>query len=206
MKSIFALCLLLIVGQPAFAQMNVEFVSNLSYENLRLNDIWGYVAPDGTEYALVTEAKEGLQIIDLANLPNQVTARIWETTLAGDVDTLNSCHNLYIDENGYCYLTGCNLIDGGFIILDVFSEPGQPKVVGTGPPIYSHDIFVRNNLAYSSEIREGAMTVYNVTDKANVQLLASQPTPFQFTHNVWLSDDSFRLTRNKRTPSIYARC
>ena len=46
---------------------------------------------------------------------------------------------------------------------------------------------------YSSEIEDGVFTIYDVTDKQNITTEASQPTPFNFTHNAWLSDDSNTL-------------
>jgi choice-of-anchor B domain-containing protein len=46
------------------AQLNVELVSNLDYEPI-LNDIWGYVDENGTEYALVGMTS-GLSIVSLA--------------------------------------------------------------------------------------------------------------------------------------------
>ncbi|RMF21016.1 MAG: hypothetical protein D6765_16110, partial [Bacteroidetes bacterium] len=46
------------------AQRNVELVGHLPYDT-ELNDIWGWVAPDGTEYALVG-TREGVSIVSLA--------------------------------------------------------------------------------------------------------------------------------------------
>lgn len=216
-----------------FAQLNVELVGTLSYDSLKTNDIWGYVAPDGTEYALVglrkgisivsladptnpeevaridgatstwrdlktwgkyayvttdqNDTEEGLTVIDLSNLPNGVSHAYWKPVIDGD--TLVTAHNIYIDENGWAYIMGGNLNDGGVIFVDVFSDPGNPKFGGFCDPIYSHDAYVRDNLLYSAEIFEGVFTVYDVSDKSNPISLASQGTPFDFCHNTWLSDD-----------------
>jgi choice-of-anchor B domain-containing protein len=233
MKNFFLLLFCFLSIQSTFGQLNMTYKSNVTY-NESLNDIWGYAAPDGREYALVglrngvsvidvtdtenpgikgyadgpsstwrdmkeyngyayvtNESSGGLLVIDLTGLPNELTADdyyYWAPNLSG-LGTLSSCHNIYIDENGYAYLVGCNLNQGGMIILDVFSTPGTPEYVAPGPPVYAHDIYVRNNIAYNSEIYAGAFAAYDVSDKTNVIELGSQNTPFNFTHNAWLSDD-----------------
>lgn len=216
----------------------MQLVGQLSYPE-RLNDIWGYVAPDGTEYALIgsrlgtsivsladptnpvevakiegdesvwrdlktwnnhayvttdSPAKDGLLVIDLSDLPNSVTATNWnpylpDLSIGTDEDTLFNCHNLYIDEFGMCYLSGCNLNDGGVILVDVASTPGQPQYVGAIEPTYSHDAYARNNMLYSSEILAGRFSIFDVTDKLEPIKLGDQTTPFEFCHNTWLSDD-----------------
>ncbi len=217
----------------AFGQLNVNLVGQLSYDSLRTNDVWGYVAPDGTEYALVGlrtgisivslsdasnpsevaridgatstwrdlktwgnyafvttdvgDGDDGLTVIDLSELPNDANYFNWKPVFGED--TLKTCHNLFIDEKGWCYLSGCNVNEGGIIFLDVFSEPGNPLFEGFGSPTYSHDVYARNDKMYTSEIGEGHFGVYDVSDKANPILLALQKTPFNFTHNTWLSDD-----------------
>ncbi|MEM9823780.1 MAG: choice-of-anchor B family protein, partial [Bacteroidota bacterium] len=112
----------------------------------------------------------------------------WEPDILGQ-GILGPCHNIYIDDDGYGYLVGCNLNNGGAMYIDLFTDPGSPAFIAMGPNVYSHDIYVRDNIMYSSEIYEGIFTIYDVTDKNNTLILASQPTPFDFTHNTWLSDD-----------------
>lgn len=140
-------------------------------------------------YAYVTnESSGGVLVINLSGAPNNITWTNWQPTIPG-LGTLNKCHNLYIDEFGYCYLAGCNINSGGMVIADVFSTPGSPMYVGKGPAVYSHDVYARNNLMYGSEIYGGNMTIYDVTNKQNVTQLGQRQTPYAFTHNVWLSDD-----------------
>ena len=235
-KKMFALVALLAATQFVSAQFNVTYISDLSY-NQDLNDIWGYVAPDGTEYALVGAANgtsivsladpanpvevgyvpgdntiwrdikvwdhyayvvtddngensfgvnDGLTVIDLSDLPNSVSSI--QMTDFGALGTLNSCHNIWIDEFGYAYLAGCNLNSGGMIYLDCDANPAMPEIIGPGPPVYSHDVYTRNNLMYSSEINDGVFSVYDVSDKGNTVLLGDRETDFSFTHNSWLND------------------
>jgi choice-of-anchor B domain-containing protein len=214
------------------AQLNTTLVAQLDYE-AAATDIWGYVAPDGTEYALVgletgvsvvslanpaepeevqflpgdfsrwwdlktwgdyayivadeSSSDEGLQVIDLSNLPMEATKTTWTPEIG--TRTLENCHNIYIDEEGVAYLAGCNVNGGGMIFVDVASTPGTPRLLGTGEPIYAHDVYTRDGLMYASEIYEDRFAIYDVSNKSEVKLLATQLTPFRFTHNTWLSDD-----------------
>ena len=138
---------------------------------------------------MINEDGNGLAVIDLSNLPGTVTSFDWTPTIPG-VGTLSTCHNIFIDEHGYAYLVGCNINNGGLLFVDVFSNPGMPEYVGKAPAVYSHDVYVRDNLAYSSEINQGVFSVYDVSNKDAPLLLSSQATPANFTHNSWPSDDS----------------
>lgn len=244
-KSIgFCTFLAIFMAVPLFSQRNLELVSQIDYVSLA-NDVWGYTAPDGTEYALVglrggvsivsladpaqpaeiqfipgeqstwrdlktwghfayvttdqPGTREGLLVIDLSEVPDEVTWYNWRPVLPNQTDTLHTCHNLYVDEFGFCYLSGCDINNGGPIFLDVFSEPGVPKFVGYSPPVYAHDCFVQNNLLYTAEIYEGQFSVLDISDKSNPVLLATQPTPFAFCHNVWANaDGSLLFTTDER--------
>ena len=216
------------------AQLNMTYQGNITYDE-SLSDIWGYVAPDSTEYAIVgvqtgvsivdlsdptdptelffldgvssiwrdiqtwgdyayvtNETSSGVMVIDLSQLPDTATAVNWTPTIDG-LGTLSSIHNIWIDEFGYAYLAGSNLNNGGIIYVDVFTNPGSPAYVGHGLALYNHDVFVRDNLMFSSEIYNGVFAVYDVTDKDSTEFLGSHSTLFNFTHNAWLSDDGNTL-------------
>jgi choice-of-anchor B domain-containing protein len=154
---------------------------------------WRDMKSWGNHVYVTNETDNGLLVIDMTGHPNNITWYEWEPMLDdinGDTKQLESCHNLYIDEFGWCYLVGCNFNNGGAMFIDVFSNPGFPEFVGYGAPVYSHDAYVRDNRFYASEIYAGNLTIYDVTDKSNPQALASQQTPFAFAHNAWLSDNS----------------
>lgn len=146
------------------------------------------------EYAYVTAdqpgTKEGLLVIDLSGAPDQVDWYNWRPVLPGQTDTLFNCHNIWIDEFGYAYLSGCNINQGGVIFIDVFSEPGTPKFAGYNDPVYAHDCYALNNRLYTAEIYEGQFAIYDVADKNDTELLATQQTPFEFCHNVWTTADA----------------
>ena len=148
---------------------------------------WRDIKTWGNHAYVTNETSNGVLVVDLSGAPDNITWFEWTPNLPG-LGTLSTCHNLYIDEFGYCYLSGCNLNSGGMLIVDVFSDPGNPQLVAPAPAVYSHDVYARDNYMYASEIYAGALSIYDVSDKQNITLLASQPTPFNFTHNAWLND------------------
>ncbi len=242
MKKLFSTLLWIGIFCTVHAQLNTTLVAQLDYD-AELNDIWGWVAPNGTEYALVglkngvsivslanpanpqevafvpgafsvwrdlktwgnfayittdqSGTNEGLLVIDLSELPLKVTATNWRPMI--DNNTLRTCHNLYIDENGIAYLAGCNVNAGGMLYVDVKTTPGTPVLIGKGPSIYAHDVYVQDNIMYASEIYDGKLGIYDISDKLNTKPLASQTTPFRFTHNAWTTENGdFVFTTDER--------
>ena len=225
---IFALCFF---GTQLIAQLNVSFVGSLGYDNQELSDIWGYRAPDSTEYALVgvgngfsivslanpsnptevafipgdqsiwrdiktfgeyayvttDEGDDGLLVVDMTDLPNSVQSYYYQPTLLGGA--IERCHNLYIDEQGYMYLAGCNINGGAVLIYDVFTDPYNPAFVNNTPGSYAHDVFTKDNIMYSSNLDNG-LQIFDVTDKNNLVLESITTTAFNFTHNAWANDDN----------------
>ena len=246
----FFLFLFLFLPIYLFSQFdfNLEKVSNLNYTQ-NCNDIWAWVAPDGTEYAILGTVtgtaiislsdpenpqevlfipganstwrdmkhwgdfvyvtadvgSDGLLVIDMSGAPDSITWYFWKPLITANnaSDTLRRCHNLYIDEYGYAYLAGCNLNRGGPLFIDVHSNPGQPEYVGASDPRYSHDVYVRNNLMYSSDINDGFFSIVDVSDKSAAKTIAVQNTSFRFTHNAWLSDDGNYLFTTDERPSAF---
>ncbi|MEL7121311.1 MAG: choice-of-anchor B family protein [Bacteroidota bacterium] len=226
-----AVSIMLCVG--VYAQSNIERIAQLTY-NTQLNDIWGYVAEDGTEYALVGmrtglsivsladhsqpvevafipgqlsvwrdiktykdvayvttdgNTTEGLQIIDLSQLPQSITVSNWRPMIPGQ-GTFDNSHNIYIDQKGYGYVAGSNLSVGQVFIIDLRENPLEPTFVGFVGNNYSHDVYVQDNLLYSSEVFEGQLTIYDVSSPNSPTLVGSTNTPFTFTHNAWSSTDN----------------
>jgi choice-of-anchor B domain-containing protein len=244
------LLLLLLFPAYLFSQFdfNLEKVSNLNYPQ-NCNDVWAWVAPDGTEYAILGTVtgtaiisladpanpvevqfipganstwrdmkhwgdfvyvtadvgSDGLLVIDMSGAPDSITWKFWKPSITANnaTDTLRRCHNLYIDEFGYAYLAGCNLNRGGPLFIDVHSTPGDPIYVGASDPRYSHDVYVRNNLMYSSDINDGFFSIVDVADKSAAQTIAVQNTSFRFTHNAWLSDNSQYVFTTDERPSAF---
>ncbi|MBK8561865.1 MAG: choice-of-anchor B family protein [Saprospiraceae bacterium] len=150
------------------------------------NSSWREVKSYGHYIYSVTEAGGGLQVINMTD-PNNVTSTNWAPNIPG-VGVLNKIHSITVDEFGYLYLNGASINSGGPLIIDVSADNGNPVYVGKLPPIYCHDSYARNNILYTSDIYAGNFKVYDISNKQNPILLATQQTPFNFTHNTWLND------------------
>ncbi|MFT6937868.1 MAG: choice-of-anchor B domain-containing protein, partial [Saprospiraceae bacterium] len=168
------------------------------------NSTWRDIKTWG-QYAYVTTdvGTDGLTVIDLSNLSNGVTSTNWQPTLTvnGQTGVFEKAHNIWMDENGYAYISGANLGNGGVMILDVHTTPGTPIYLGTTPNNYSHDCYARGDTLYTADIYVGEFTVYDVSNKANPVYLGSQPTELAFAHNVWLSDDGQTLFTTDEKPN-----
>ena len=150
-------------------------------------------------YAYVTnENGGGLQIIDLAYLPDSIRVKQWhgDDSIAG---ALQTAHALHID-NGTLYLYGCGngasrLYHGAAILCDLNADPWNPHYLGHTTDFgnslvsYIHDGFVSNDTLWAAHIYAGVYRVWDCTVKSAPVLLASRSTATQFTHNTWLSDD-----------------
>ncbi len=231
MKRFFLFTLLAVaIGQTASAQLNTTLLSSLDFST-ETTDVWGWVASDGTEYALVgnitgvsvvslanpanpvlsdfaegapsdwrdiktwgdhayvtNENDNGIMVIDLSYLPDSVSYYNWEPFIP-ELGMLESAHNIYIDEHGIAYIAGANINSGGIIFVDVVSRPGEPQYIGHADARYSHDVYVRGDTMYSSDIYAGFLSITDVSQKDAPVLMATQPTPFDFTHNAWVSND-----------------
>ena len=85
-------------------------------------DLWGYVAPDGTEYALLTGRFDGLSIIDLTAAPEGDPTQVaFVPTAEGANDTKDV--KVY---DHYAYVINEN---GPVQIVDL-ADPTAPRVVG----------------------------------------------------------------------------
>jgi choice-of-anchor B domain-containing protein len=145
--------------------------------------IWRDIKVHGTYAYAVTEATgsgQGLQIIDLSNLPNSAA-------LVNTVDTwFSRAHNMYID-NGYAYVIGTNG-GGGMHILDL-SDPVNPTRTAyyTGSN-YIHDVYVWNDTVVTCA--ESKYDLVDVSDKSNPQLISSSiALPGIYAHSGWMSED-----------------
>jgi len=238
-KAIHILTLCLFLSTNLLSQSDLELLGKKTYTSA-ISDVWGYNAPDGSEYALVgvinglsivdvtepsapvevqfisgasiiwrdiktfknyayviNEAANGVLIVDLQFLPDSVQHVNYQK--AGN-NTYNTAHNLYIDEFGFMYIVGHNIDPGGVLIYDLNDSPMEPKLVGTYNRSYVHDVYVRNNIMYTSEGANFAIT--DVSDKTNLQVLGSQGT-YGYTHNAWLSDDSTTLFTTDETAGTW---
>ncbi len=225
--------------------MNMQLVAERGY-NVELNDVWGYTAPNGDEFALVG-LRNGVSVVDLSQTPNLPEVfryfgvpSVWrdlktwgnyayvthDQTLVpsimkpeglwildldsieygktpewyrrriaiplsnGTFDTLKTAHNLYIDENGVCYIFGADVGLGGAILLDITTDPVNPIFLGIYDEAYLHDGMARGDTLWGSAVFNGDFKVIDVSNKAAPLTIGAKTTSSQFTHNCWISDNN----------------
>lgn len=170
------------------------------------NSIWRELRTWGDRaYVVADNTNDGVLIIDLSQLPASTSHQFVYpyTNIGGNVDSVTSAHTIHIDEEGYMYLMGSNLNSGGTLIFDLNTTPASPVFLGATDAVYAHDSYTRNDTLYTSDIYAGTFSVYDITDRTTPVLLATQQTPFTFTHNAWLSDDSRTLFTTDERANAY---
>ena len=135
-------------------------------------------------YAYVSnEGGNGTLIVDLSGLPENI---VYKDTVIGGVAT---AHNLWTEE-GFLYLAGFNFSanpSGGLVIFDLNNNPWIPEQMGTYFNRYVHDIYVRGDTGYSAEVFNGLLTVLDLSNKSNPQVISTHNYPGSFTHSAWLN-------------------
>lgn len=239
---VFAITCIMSAALWAQASLNMTLVGQLSYPGNELANLWGYVAPDGTEYAIIgtefgvsivsladpsnptevqflpgiqtiwrevktfdhyayisNEGGDGLRIIDLANLPGTVTYK--DTVIHGIVTS-----HTVSEADGYLYVNGTNVGNGGLQIFNLNNNPWKPQFVGEYTQRYVHDCYIRNDTVYAGEINDGLLTIIDVKNKANPIVLGTHSYTNSFTHNTWLNTkgDVCFTTDEKDAAYVYA--
>jgi len=157
-------------------------------------------------YGVTDNAADGLVIIDMRKAPDTITGKFWKPNITAGTQTavLGSCHTVFVDEKGILSLNGCSPWQG-ILFFDLKPDPQNPKFIGSELKRYCHDDYVRHDTLYSSEIYQGFLSIYDVKDYTNPKELVNIKTPFAFTHNSWISDDSkYLFTTDEREEAYVA--
>lgn len=156
-------------------------------------------------YVTADTGDDGLLVIDMSMAPDSIRFHYItpDINLPNNTDTLAECHNLYIDENGFCYLAGCRIQGANkAIVFDLNQDKWTPPIVGIhggNGTEYAHDLYVKNNIMYSSQINVGDLVIYDVTQKDSIIEQGRVKTSFEFTHNAWTSNDqNYVFTTDER--------
>lgn len=152
-------------------------------------------------YVVSEQVNEGLLIADLSTITSGISYN-YKLLPVGN-DTVRNAHTLYIDENGYLYLAGTNLFNGAPMIFDLNPDPQNPVYLGVAGNVYAHDMYVRGDTLWGAHIIAGYFSAYDISNKTSPQLLNIQSTGFNFTHNVWLSDNSNYLFSTDERAGAY---
>ena len=110
MKNHLTLFLLLFSFFTTNAQLNVSYVSQVQFP-ITISDVWGYVAPDGTEYAIVGR-DDGVSIVNLEDPANPVVSDFIPGIISGWRDIKTWGEFAYVineDGNGLSVIDLSNL-------------------------------------------------------------------------------------------------
>ncbi len=159
----------------------IDFISG-SYTYWRDAKTWGTYA------YIVSETNNGLLIVDLSNLPNNVTYNVWGgDNFQGSNTNISSAHNIFIDENGIGYVCGGGNVSG-VVMLDIASNPTNPEVVGIWNDRYVHDLFVKDDVMWTADIYSGLVSIVDVSTKSSPNVLNTIPSPYGVAHSTWLDE------------------
>ncbi len=163
---------------------------------------WGH-------YAYVTHdsysgTSQGLLIIDLSDIATNPSPTFFTYFPQALGSTLDRAHNLYIDENGICYLFGANNGVGGAILLDVDANATAPPVIGTYNEYYLHDGMARGDTLWGGAIYQGEIVVIDVSNPAMISNnIGAAATPDAFCHNGWISQDGTHVFTTDEVQGAY---
>jgi choice-of-anchor B domain-containing protein len=234
LKIASAICVIAVVSHlssPAFSQP-ITLLGHLNQNHGTTGGVsfagcWGYVAPDGREYAILGTATgcaiiditnaalpveighipgatslwkevktyshyayvvadvngtQGLQIINLANLPTSVALDTTILNLGGF--SVAQSHTISIHD-GYLYLNGT----GSGMLIASLANPRRPQYLGRWTTRYVHDSYTRNDTIFAAAINNGRLDIIDGRVKSSPTLIASIAYPGGGTHNVWTTKD-----------------
>lgn len=176
------------------------------------NNNWREVRTSGRYAYITTEASgAGVQIVHLRPDENNPDSIRYVGTF--NTGGNNNQHNIGTDGMGYSwqvspyiYVCGGTVTQGfgnsgGVAIYDV-SNPESPVLVGRYGARYVHDVYVRNDTMYCSNIYNNqGVDIVSVANKSAPVRLKAFTYPNASTHNIWLSDDSkFIFTTDEISP------
>ena len=176
------------------------------------NNNWREVRTAGRYAYITTEAAgAGVQIVNLRPDENNPDSIRYVGTF--NTGGNNNQHNIGTDGMGYSwqvspyiYVCGGTVTQGfgnsgGVAIYDV-SNPESPVLVGRYGARYVHDVYVRNDTMYCSNINNNqGVDIVSVANKSTPVRIKAFTYPNAGTHNIWLSDDSkFIFTTDEISP------
>ena len=177
-----------------------------------INSTWRDIKTWGNYAYITTEADAGLLIVDLTDMTGGTYWHVFSFAhpTNGSSVEFTAAHNLYIDENGICYIFGASSNSGsspadGAIFLDVATNATAPAYLGEWDDQYIHDGMARGDTMYAGCIYTGELYVVDVSNKSNPSTMGTHLTPNAFTHNAWVSDDgNFVFTTDEQSDAYLA--
>lgn len=190
--------------------------SNSTWRDIKVYQYFDDSTSKYKAYAYVTtEARlQGMQILDLSDLPNQVT-------LASTITNFSTAHNVYLTNvdyadgtalpglTPYLYVAGSNAANGAFRVFNL-ADPINPSLekvapAGTG---YVHDATslvitdsrtsacsnAHNPCELFVDFNELTVDIWDTTDlSAPVMLSSTGYSGASYTHSGWWSEDKMTI-------------
>lgn len=155
---------------------------------------WREVKTYGTHLYVSTEAKTGMDIVDMSDPDRPRKVQTWNKTFT-------SAHTLTVDaERGLLFANGANGRNGGMRVLDIGRNPEDPAEVGSFSGFYIHDGHVRGTTYYASAIYDGFEALLDTSDPVRIKEISRFFTGGRFTHNSWLTQDGrYLFTTDERS-------
>jgi choice-of-anchor B domain-containing protein len=173
----------------AQSTFNTTLRDQLTYTD-RLSDVWGYVAPDGTEYALVG-LRNSLSIVSLADPDNivEVANVPGDFSVWRDIKTYGDFAYVVADQG---------TSDEGILAIDLTNLPTSVSSVNynTGNTsgadlLRAHNIYIDEStgLAYisGSNVNSGGMVIYDVATTPGVPTFEAF-APSVYAHDVFVQN------------------
>ena len=188
--------------------------SSSTWRDIKVYQVFDASTSTYKAYAYVTtEANQGMQILDLTDLPNQVS-------LAATISSFSTAHNIYIANINYAdgttngrppliYIEGANLAGGSFRVFNLVN-PLAPSLVSTAPggTGYVHDatnivitdsrtescVNAHNPCDLFIDFNETTVDIWDMTVPSQPGLLSSTTYPqVGYTHSGWASEDKMTI-------------
>jgi len=181
---------ILFLALPIQAQQNAELVGRIDYD-FKLNDIWGYTAPDGTEYALVG-SRDGTSIVDLSD-PTDPTELFFipgDNTVWRDLKTW--------EDKAYVTADGSSTEDG-LVIIDLADLPNSAPYVNYTPFLESfqdtlyncHNLYIDEfGIIYLAgcNVNGGGVIAFDATDDPWAPTYLGPMETF-YSHDAYVRDN-----------------
>lgn len=167
------------------AQVNVELLSHFNpYPSSGYNDIWGYVDPNGNEYALLGVGT-GTSIINVTDPSNPVQAAFIPGPPSIWRDLKVHSHYAYVVTEGTT--TG-----KGLQIIDLSGLPSTAVLVNTVDDYFerAHNIFIDNGYAFViGTDGGGGMHILDLADPVN-PVRTAYYSASNYIHDVYVWNDT----------------
>ena len=192
-------CIALFTSQILFAQSaNITLIDNINnYPANGYTDCWGYVAPDGREYAL-QGVNGGVMIVDVTDLDSISEVEFVDWVVAGWYDIKTYQEYMYVSSEG----------SNDVIIVDISTLPDSATIADTltGFPTRPHNIYIDQQAAILYVIEDfnfdNPVSLYSLSDPLNPTLVSQLGSGLGIDAHDLFAADSILYVAEGSNPTI----